>query len=125
MNAQSAGSVTISSSNSSDPPVIDLNYYAHPYDKRVAIEGMRSLIEFTNLLTNALVTESRIASSYGSTDKEIWEHCKKAIIPLFHFGGTCKMGMESDEMAVVDKEFRVRSERFEGRGLCDCTVDEK
>lgn len=108
MNAQSAGSVIISFSNPSDPPVIDPNYCSHPYDKRVAIEGMRSVIEFTNSHTFASITESRIEGPSGSSDEDIWEHCKKSIKPLFHFGGTCKMGKEGDEMAVVDKEFKVR-----------------
>ena len=108
MNSHSSGSVTLSSSNPLDPPVIHLNYCSHPYDKRAVIEGLRALIELTDLPTYTAITERRIEGLSGTSDEEIWDHCKSSIYPIYHFGGTCKMGKENDEMAVVDKEFKVR-----------------
>ena len=111
MNPQSCGGVTLSSANPLDPPVIDLNFCSHPYGKRAGIEGFRSLMEFSGLPTYAAITESRIEGPFGDSDEEIREHCKRSIGPIYRFGGTCKMGNESDEMCVVDMEFKVRGAR--------------
>jgi choline dehydrogenase-like flavoprotein len=41
MNAQSEGSVTLSTSDPKEKPRIDLGYLQHPYDRRVMIEAIR------------------------------------------------------------------------------------
>jgi choline dehydrogenase-like flavoprotein len=42
------------------------------------------------------------------SDEALLEHCKKSLLPIWHFVGTCKMGKRDDESAVVDKNFRVK-----------------
>ena len=54
------------------------------------------------------VTEERIEGPAGDSDEDLWEHVKKVLQPVNHFAGTCKMGRGEDEMAVVDKEFKVK-----------------
>jgi choline dehydrogenase-like flavoprotein len=111
MNAESTGSITLSSSDPSAPPNIDLNYLSQPYDRRVAIEGLRALIEYSRMPAFAKVTEKMIDGPEGDSEEEIWAHVKKTVEPVFHLAGTCKMGREEDDMAVVDADFRVRGLR--------------
>jgi choline dehydrogenase-like flavoprotein len=106
MNSQSAGCSTLIC-QPSDPSVIDLEFCSHPYDKRAAIEWLRSLIEFPSLPLYAAITERRIEGLSGSSDEEIWEHGKRLIAPISILR-TGKMGKESDELADVDNEFKVR-----------------
>lgn len=108
MNAESKGSITLASSDPSAPPNIDVNYISHPYDRRVAIEGLRELIAYSRMPAFAKITEKMIEGPEGDSEEEIWAHVKKGVEPVFHFAGTCRMGREEDDMAVVDKEFRVR-----------------
>ncbi|KAF8847006.1 hypothetical protein BDZ45DRAFT_811894 [Acephala macrosclerotiorum] len=79
MNSLSSGTVSISSSNLSDPPIINRNYGSHAYDRRIAIEGMKALLDFVKM---------------GSA------------LPLFHFGGTCRM-RRGEKTSVVDRGFKV------------------
>jgi choline dehydrogenase-like flavoprotein len=72
VNSQSSGSVTLSSANPSDLPVIDLNFCSHPDDKRAAIEGLSSLIEFSSLPAYDTITDGRIEGPSGATNEEIW-----------------------------------------------------
>jgi choline dehydrogenase-like flavoprotein len=106
MNSLSEGSVTLASADPNVAPVIDLNYLSHPYDRRVFIEGLRKLIEFSKMPAFEAVTEKRVEGPDGDSDEALLEHCKKVIGPVWHFGGTCRMG--KDEESVVDKEFKVR-----------------
>jgi hypothetical protein len=78
MNSQSAGCPTLIC-QPSDPSVIDWKFCSHPYDKRAAIEGLRSLIEFSSLPMFAAITERRIEGPSGSSDEEIWEHGRRLI----------------------------------------------
>lgn len=41
------------------------------------------------------------------TDEDIEAHCKRTVKTNYHPVGTCKMGVETDESAVVDSHLRV------------------
>jgi choline dehydrogenase-like flavoprotein len=107
MNPQSTGSITLSSANPSDPPKIDVGYVTHPYDRRVAIESLRTAIEYSKMPTFASITEKRIEGPVSDSDEDMFDHVKKSISPVFHYGGTCRMGKDGDEKTVVDKNFNV------------------
>jgi choline dehydrogenase-like flavoprotein len=55
------------------------------------------------LPTYAAITESRIEWPSGLFDEKIWDHCKNVAYPIFHFGGTCKMGKDEHVMAVDNR----------------------
>jgi len=121
MNAQSVGYVKLASSDASVPPLIDPNYLSHPYDRRVAIESLRAVIKYSDAPTFQSMRERRIEGpDADASDEELWEHCKKAAQPVFHFSGTCKMGKDGDEEAVVDKEFKVKG--LKGLRVVDLSI---
>lgn len=107
MNPQSTGSVTLASTNPSEPPKIDVGYLSHPYDRRVAVEALRTAIEFSKMPAFAAITEQRIEGPVSSSDDDLLEHVKQSTTPVWHYGGSCRMGKIGDEKTVVDMSFRV------------------
>ena len=72
MNNQSVGEVRLQSANPGDNPVIDQKFLSHPFDRRVAIESVRNVLEF---LDDSRFAEDRIrmaAAPSGRTDEEIY-----------------------------------------------------
>jgi choline dehydrogenase-like flavoprotein len=108
MNAQSRGSVTLASSDPSAPIAIDLNYLSHPYDRRVAIEALRAALALSRVPTLKNVSEKILNGPKSEIDEDLFEFAKEFVQPVFHFARTCRMGKDSDEMSVVDKDFKVR-----------------
>lgn len=66
------------------------------------------------------LSETILQAPKSSSDEDIWEYLREKIGPVFHWAGTCKMGKEEDELAVVDKSFRVRG--LEGLRVADHSV---
>jgi choline dehydrogenase-like flavoprotein len=46
MHSQSSGSISLKSADPKDPPSINLNVLAHPYDRRITIEALRKTYQF-------------------------------------------------------------------------------
>ena len=121
MNSQStAGSITLASANPADAPLIDVKYLTHPYDRRVAVEALRDIIDYSEMPAFAAVTEKRIEGPASDSDEDLFEHVKKSLSSVYHFSGTCRMGREGDEKAVVDKDFKVKGVR--GLRVADLSV---
>jgi len=120
MNPQSSGSVKLSSADPKDPPIIDPNYCSHPYDRRVAIEATRALMKYARQPVFAEVTDRFLDGPADESDESIWEHCKKTLLPVWHFAGTCKMGKDDDGKAVVCKDFKVKG--VKGLRVADVSI---
>jgi choline dehydrogenase-like flavoprotein len=45
---------------------------------------------------------------FDATNEQFTEYFKNTVQGFFHVVGTCKMGADSDPLAVVDSKFRVR-----------------
>jgi choline dehydrogenase-like flavoprotein len=72
MNPQSHGQITLNSANPKDKPVIDANLCAHPYDKRVLIEGMRKLLEMLQAPVFKETTVEMVGVPKSGSDEDIW-----------------------------------------------------
>jgi len=108
-NVFSRGSVTISSTNISDQPVIDLGWFSDPADGDVLVAGIKRLRQ-------AWVTEPAQTISVGPetrpganvvTDAELLEYIKNTAQHISHPSSTCAMGKKKDKNAVVDTQARV------------------
>lgn len=108
MNPQASGSVRLSSANPKDAPLVDPQYCAHPYDRRVAIECMRQMMRFARQPVFAEQTERFLDGPQSDSDEDIWEFYKAACMPVWHYSSTCKMGKDDDATAVVNRDFSVR-----------------
>ena len=105
----SRGSVHIQSRDVMAKPVINPNYLSTEEDQQVAIEAMR--------LTRQLVSQSALQryspkefkpGDHLQANDELIRAAGDIGTTIFHPVGTCKMGVASDPMAVVDADLKVR-----------------
>jgi choline dehydrogenase len=105
----SRGSVHIVSKDPQDAPLIAPNYLATPEDKRIAAESIR----FTRKIVASEALKAYQPQEYKpganlSTEEELIEAAGNIGTTIFHPVGTCKMGKDSDPMAVLDSTLNVR-----------------
>lgn len=105
----SRGSVHIVSKDPQDAPVIAPNYLSTPEDKRVAAESIR----FTRKIVASEALKAYQPKEYKpganlNTEEELIEAAGNIGTTIFHPVGTCKMGKDSDPMAVLDSSLNVR-----------------
>ncbi|KAF1993016.1 GMC oxidoreductase [Amniculicola lignicola CBS 123094] len=121
MNAQSEGSVTLSSANAADKPVIDLGYMTHPFDKPTFVTILRET--WTKLFENPdlkPLIKRTILGPKSLSDEDIEAFVAEALSPIWHACGTVVMGKKEDPKACVDTSLRVYG--IEGLRVADLSV---
>ena len=108
--ANSSGVLTLTSANPADGPRIDYRYFDDEFDLRRMREAIRlcaNLLHYRSFRPLIAALVSPTEAELGSDEKlDAWLH--ENILTTFHTSGSCKMGPESDPMAVVDQYCRVR-----------------
>lgn len=104
----SRGSVHIGSSDPLAKPHIQPNYLSTAEDRQTAIDALR----LTRRIANSTVLQAYRPSEYlpGAeidSDEALAKAAGEIGTTIFHPVGTCKMGQESDLMAVVSSDLRV------------------
>lgn len=118
---QSKGSIHIGSSNIYTAPKIVANFLDDELDCATLVAGIR---------VARLLGESKALSKYSLfemnpgadtlTDDQLLEFARRTGSTTYHAMGTCKMGPDGDDMAVVDDQLRVRGIR--GLRVVDASV---
>jgi len=113
-NPRSVGRITLKSKNPLDAPIIQPNFFEHPADLEIILEGVKHAIELSKTEPFAVygtkIHEARIPGcrkfKFGTDD--YWR-CAIRHLPsmMNHEIGTCKMGPSTDPTAVVDPQLRV------------------
>lgn len=111
MNPQSRGSVTLASSDPASPPIIETNYFSHPYDPETFVNGITEALAFAksddiakHIVSGKLVPES-------DSQEDILTFAKQNLMSVLHPVGTVRMGHKDDGTACTDSDFRVRGVR--------------
>ena len=106
---QSRGTVSISSSDTADPPVINPNWLTHPTDQAVFVAGFKRLRQMFNSQTMkpVLVGAEAFPGENVQTDAQILDIIKRSMSTVFHASSSCAMGLVNDTTAVVDSKARV------------------
>jgi choline dehydrogenase-like flavoprotein len=121
LNHQSRGSVTLQSSDPRQPLRMDPNFFAHPFDKRLALEITRRMQKFIESPGFAKDTVGGlpgfVPESYS--DEDILEFWKKNTGSTWHMSGTARMGKTADS-SVVNSRFQVWG--VENLRICDMSV---
>lgn len=116
LHPRSRGRIRLKSSKVNDKPRIIPNYMSDPDDTRILIKGIKAANEFL-LATKAfrrlgtrLNNETVLECEKFAFDSDAYWECNLRLqtITIYHYTGTCKMGPESDETAVVDPTLKVR-----------------
>lgn len=131
-NCLSTGSVKLASSDPTVPPLIDPNYLQHPYDVRMAVEALRTLLKIAKTTIYKPILRGTLVGPWpelgymqeldpDTLSESVLENFARATIGQgLHAVSTCKMTQAQDPMGVVDSGFRVRG--VKGLRIADISV---
>ncbi|WP_435141810.1 GMC family oxidoreductase [Pseudopelagicola sp. nBUS_19] len=118
---ESAGHLSLTSSNMDDHPEIHPNYLATETDCRTIVRGIqvaRRIAQYEPLKSH--ITEEYAPGENVALDDEeaTLDWARHSAVTIYHPTGTCKMG--TDEMAVVDARLRVHG--IKGLRVADASI---
>ncbi|MBZ9747784.1 GMC family oxidoreductase [Mesorhizobium sp. CO1-1-7] len=106
---KSRGFVKLRSANPKDMPVVSPHLLAHPEDMKEMISGQRYFLKaFRTKPLADRVKAIAVPAGNEDSDEALAKHCKRFVKTNYHPAGTCRMGPDSDRMAVLDAAMRVR-----------------
>lgn len=117
---KSVGEVRLASPDTRVAPLIDPRYFSHPYDMETLVKGTQVALD---IMSSAPFDPYRgeMLIHYDRDDpRQIEETLRAHADTEYHVCGTAKMGPETDPMAVVDAELRVRG--IDAMRIADASV---
>lgn len=117
---KSRGEVRLASPDTRDAPLIDPRYFSDPYDIETLVKGTQIALD---IMGSAAFDGRRgdMLIPYDRNDPaQIEATLRRHADTEYHVCGTAKMGPDSDPMAVVDPELRVRG--IDGLRVADASV---
>ncbi|KAL9616348.1 MAG: hypothetical protein Q9160_008768 [Pyrenula sp. 1 TL-2023] len=96
----SRGTVTINSTDTNDPPIINPNWLTSPTDQEVVIQGFKFARDLAAASGIIVGPEVRPGPDV-KTDAQILDYIQRVMKPFHHASASCKMGPPSDPKAVV------------------------
>ncbi len=116
---KSRGSVSLASSDPTDAPLIDPNYWAEPEDKEASLAGLEIAREIlAQPALKPFLSREALPGPAVKTRDDLYDYACRLAKTQHHPVGTCRMG--HGEMAVVDPELKVRG--IEGLRVCDSSI---
>lgn len=109
--AKSEGTVRLRSADPSAPLAIDTGYFTDPegYDERVLLEGMLLARRIGQQPALQRIVKRELAPGPEVVEPAaLLEYARSVSDTVCHPSGTCRMGAEDDDLAVVDPQLRVR-----------------
>ncbi|XP_071527340.1 glucose dehydrogenase [FAD, quinone]-like [Panulirus ornatus] len=113
---RSRGDITLHSSDPSQHPLINLNFFSHPDDVDDLVRGVKLALSVGDTpamrLDHGAKFHKKVLKECSHekpyTDKYWACSVRHLATTAFHPVGTCKMGPDSDPLAVVDHTLRLR-----------------
>ncbi len=116
---RSRGSVRLAGNDPKAAPLIDPNYWADPYDRRMSIAGLRIAREIMRQKAlQPFVLAERLPGPDKVSDEDLFEFGCRHAKTDHHPVGTCRMG--HDALAVTTPDLRVRG--LEALRVCDASI---
>lgn len=117
----SRGSVTLKSVDPAAPPALKMNYLDDERDRRALLFGLRFMRKLSAqpALAELIECETRPGRDVD-TDDEWLAWLGPLLTTGHHAVGTCRMGREGDQLAVVGADLRVRG--VDGLRVIDASV---
>lgn len=106
----SRGTVTLSSADTIDPPVINPNWLTHPTDVEVSLAIFKRVRQAfaSNFMAKVLTDKTEyFPGPQVQTDAQILTNIRNTVMTIWHAACTCRMGRTSDSNAVVDSNAKV------------------
>ncbi|NGO70650.1 GMC family oxidoreductase [Streptomyces boncukensis] len=124
--SRARGRVYLTSADPEVKPALDFKYFEYDengfdYDGQTLVDGIKAAREVARTEPFAKWLKREVFPGPEVTDDaEISELVRKAAHTVYHPAGTCKMGAQADELAVVDTALRVRG--LESIRIADASV---
>jgi choline dehydrogenase len=117
----SRGSITVRSADPLMPPTILANYLQSDADVRALVQGARLARQMgaSHDYDGLRLDETEPGASVTS-GSDIEQFVRQKADTIYHLAGTCRMGPDSEESAVVDAELRVHG--VEGLRVADASI---
>ena len=118
---ESRGYVRIRSADPKEHPSMVGNYLQAQVDRDTIVEALKQgrRIVRSEPIRSMVIEETRPGAA-TATDEQLLEYAKTTGESVYHLVGTCRMGPESDRLAVVDNQLRVRGVR--GLRIADASI---
>ncbi|MBM7060288.1 choline dehydrogenase [Pseudomonas sp. UL073] len=117
----SRGRVALRSSDPFAPPLIDPNYLSNPRDLQRMVLGIKLIRKI--IAQPSLAPHNKVEVHPGpsvQTDEQLEAWVRQNVETAYHPVGSCKMGLASDALAVVDARLRVHG--IEGLRVIDASI---
>jgi choline dehydrogenase len=120
--AVGAGELKLASTDPHDQPHLNFRYLEDAWDRERLREGVRLCLKLLEHQSYRDIIEECIAPTPQDleSDESLDRWLRRNVTTTQHISGTCKMGPDSDPMAVVDQYCRVRG--LEGIKVVDVSV---
>ena len=120
--AASKGEIKLASADAQARPVIDYNFLAEAVDRQRLRDGVRMVVNLLQHNTFKEIVTERIKPTDAdlASDQTIDAWMERVVVTSHHVSATCKMGCDTDSMAVVDQHGKVRG--VEGLRVADASI---
>ena len=118
----SSGELRLTSADPAVKPYLDYNYLSDPFDRQRLRDGVRTAVRLGEHRDFAQALGPRIAPTDDdlASDDALDEWLMRQATTFSHVSCTCKMGLPSDPMAVVDQSGLVYG--LEGLRIVDASI---
>jgi choline dehydrogenase-like flavoprotein len=117
-----SGYLRLSSADPTVHPEFNYQYFKHPEDMRRMREGVRLAVKLLESEAYRDICETRLAPTdevlNNDNSLDLW--IRQVVGTARHVSGTCRMGPDSDPIAVVDQHCKVKG--IEGVWIADSSV---
>lgn len=119
MRPRSRGTVRLKSDDPHGHPLIDPNYWADSYDRKISLEGLKMAREIMRQdALKSFVMAERVPGPELQSEQELFDYACRMAKTDHHPVGACAMG--TGKLAVVSPELKVHG--LEGLRVCDSSV---
>ncbi len=106
---ESRGYVRLRSADMREQPAIQPNYLDDEIDQRAMIAGLKcARTIYGEEPLSGLISSERLPGPDVRSNDELLHYARQYGSTAYHVCGSCKMGPDSDPMAVVDAELKIR-----------------
>jgi choline dehydrogenase len=121
LRAESRGRIELASADAADKPRISFRYFSDPRDMATLRDAVK--------LTRELVRQPALARYAGDeiepgtvvqSDNEIDAWIRRTVATAYHPSGSCRMGGDDDEQAVLSPDLKVRG--IDGLRVADASI---
>jgi len=118
---ESRGHIRIRSLDPFEPPEMQPNYLSTDLDRRTNVAAVRAAraIAASQAMAPWVVREVKPGPA-AQSDQDILAFCREAGATIFHPSGTCAMGIDPKQGAVLDTRLRVHG--VQGLRVVDCSA---